>query len=117
MTAWGRLPRWKARALALAEIQTVINDAVVQQKRADAAQRKQAAAVEARRRADAQVHAAKRHQYYQDLYARLDAAEARCDALLDRERAKARARQALADAEAKYTSPPSADDVDGMTMN
>jgi hypothetical protein len=26
-TPWGVLPRWKARALALAEIQSVINDA------------------------------------------------------------------------------------------
>jgi hypothetical protein len=28
-TAYGRLPRWKARALAIAEIQTCLNEAEV----------------------------------------------------------------------------------------
>jgi hypothetical protein len=46
-----------------------------------------------------------------------DRLEAKADALLERENQKERARKALADAEEKFTAEPSADDVDGMTMN
>jgi hypothetical protein len=106
-TSWGVMPKWKARALALAEIQTVVAQAT----RNDALEREAAVA----------AHARKRAQYYRDLYDRCDRAEARCDALLAKEKikqaavalrreAEARAEAALLAAEAAYTAEPDPND-------
>jgi hypothetical protein len=102
-TAWGLMPKWKARALALGEIQAVVNAAA----RNDALERKAADAAAQRKAA---AHALERHEHYQRLYARLDAAEARCDALLEREKAKQAAHAALMAAEALYTAQSEGDD-------
>jgi hypothetical protein len=109
-THWGVMPRWKARALCLGEIQAVINATA----RNDAAtQRADAARAELKRRADA-AHALRRAQYYRDLYERCDRLEAYADRLLAREKerqqARARADAALAAAEELYTFPPPNDD-------
>jgi hypothetical protein len=97
MTPWGRLPRWKARAMALGEIQQVINDAAAGAKKPPPLAADTAIA-------DA-VARVKRRQYYADLYQRCDALEARCDALARKDAAKKKAAQALRDAEEKFTAP------------
>jgi hypothetical protein len=112
-TSWGKIPRWKARALALAEIQSVVNDAA------------EAAAPDAKKppplKADTVIADAiasrKRHQYYADLYSRCDALERRLDILASKDKAKRAAHAALMAAEAAFTAEPSEDDVEGMTMN
>jgi hypothetical protein len=109
MTSWGKMPRWKARALAIGEIQAVFNDAAK-------ATNKPAPDVNTLI-ADALAVADKRRAYYKDLYDRCDAAEARCDALLAKDKAKKNAAKALADAEEKFTEPPTMDDIAGMSMN
>jgi len=67
------------------------------------------------------VAAAKRRKHYQAMLDKCDELESRCDALLAKDIAKKAARRwadaAMAEAEERYTSPPSEADVDGMTMN
>jgi hypothetical protein len=101
-TSWGKLPRWKARALALGEIQAVVNDAaeLAAHEREEAKRRDEAA------RRKAAAHALARAEYYRNLHDRLNRAEARCDALLEKEKAKHAAHAALMAAEAACTAEP-----------
>jgi hypothetical protein len=107
------LPRWQMNALLNGAFNRIMSEVV----RSDSAASKPGKAAEAAERdkpppaADAAYQAAvdrvrhyQRRQHYKDLYARLDAAEARCDAAI-----------ALRDAEEKYTAAD--DDVDGMTKH
>jgi hypothetical protein len=92
------IEQWKLDALLRGAFNRTMAEMITcdeaQQARADAAERKRAAA-----------HAAARHGHYQRLYARCDAAEDRCDRLLAREKerqeARARVDAALRDAEEK----------------
>jgi hypothetical protein len=107
-TPWGILPRWKARALALAEIQTVINDAA--EPPTEPAEEQGPDPLEMLRKLG-------RIRELQRMAQRCDALLERYDLLEQRERLKAAAHAALMAAEKEFTAPPSQDDVDGMTMN
>jgi hypothetical protein len=116
-TKWGPMERWRAVALCIGEISAVVNDAAEQAKQ-DASftgggfGKSPAPTYESKPpplAADSTAYIAdaiakmKRRQYYRDMYARLDAAEARCEALLAKEKAKAAAHAALMAAEAAFT--------------
>ena len=104
-TSWGTLPRWKARALALSEIQSVVREARAKPpRRADDALGNQTPPSDTPetlaqdfRDAVAQVQ---RIRDTQAIMAKLDELEARMDAFACKERAK----QALLDAEEVFTS-------------
>jgi hypothetical protein len=100
-TPWGVLPRWKARALAIGEIQAVINDSATKQPLTDEEKPPPLAADTMFADAVARV---KRRQYYKDLYSRCDAIEQRLDILAAKEKAKMAAHAALMAAEAAFTA-------------
>jgi hypothetical protein len=106
-THWGVLARWKARALAIAEIQTVINDAA-EEPTAPSDDKPPPLAADTKI-ADA-VARMKRRQYYKDLYSRCDAVEQRLDILAAKDKAKKAAHAALMAAEAAFTAPEKDDD-------
>jgi hypothetical protein len=105
------MPRWKARALALAEIQAVVREAEARTdtsahttRRADALGNQtppaDAPATLARQFRDS-VEEIRRVRDRLELHRKLDELESRIDALACQERA----RQALLEAEAIFTSP------------
>jgi hypothetical protein len=104
-TSWGTMDRWKARALALAEIQSVVREATADKtRRADALGNQtppaDAPATLAREFKDS-VEEIRRVRDRLDLHRKLDELENRIDALACQERA----RRALLEAEALFTSP------------
>jgi hypothetical protein len=105
-TPWGVLPRWKARALAISQIQTVINDAADQPEPEEEGPdpmellRKWGKIRELQRMAQ-----------------RCDELLERYDLLEQRERLKAAAHDALMAAEKEFTPEPTMDDIADMTMN
>jgi hypothetical protein len=107
-TTWGKMDRWKARALALAEIQGVLREALADGKttrRADSLSNQtpppaDAPSTLARQFRDSMAEA-RRIRDRLDLHRKLDELEARIDALACQESA----RQALLEAEALFTSP------------
>ena len=101
-TSWGKMDRWKARALALAEIQTVVREARADTTKASGLGN-QTPATLARKFRDS-VDQIRQIRDKLDMARKLDELEARIDALTFAERA----RQALLDAEAEFTS----DDTD-----
>ena len=112
-TSWGIMPRWKARALALAEIQSVVREALADGKttrRADALGNQtppaDAPATLARKFRDS-MEEAHRIRDRLDLHRKLDELESRIDALALQERG----RQALLEAEAIFTSPEDDDNA------
>jgi hypothetical protein len=106
-THWGILPRWKARALALAEIQTVVNDA------ADPPEEPEEEGPDPMEL----LRKWGRIRELQKMAQRCDELLERYDLLEQRERLRAAAHDALMAAEKEFTPEPSADDVDGMTRN
>jgi hypothetical protein len=111
-TPWGLLPRWKARALAIGEIQAVINDAADQPSNEKPAPltADQSDPIELLRKLG-KVRELRR------MAERCDELLERYDLLEQRERLKAAAHDALMKAEAEFTPEPSPEDIDGMTMN
>ena len=105
-TSWGVLPRWKARALALAEIQSVVREARADTARSEGNQTPPADTPDtlARQFRDS-MEQAHRIRDRLELGRKLDELESRIDALALQERA----RQALLEAEALFTSPPEDD--------
>jgi hypothetical protein len=117
-TKWGPMERWRAVAMCIGEISAVVNDAAVEAKK-DASftgggfgkspaptyeSKPPPLAADAHARIADAVAAYKRRQYYRDLYDMCDRLEARADALLAKEKAKAAAHAALMAAEAAFTS-------------
>jgi hypothetical protein len=106
-TSWGTMPRWKARALALSEIQSVVREALADTttkttRRADANQTPPADAPATLAQAFRDsVDEIRRVRDRLELHRKLDELESRIDALACQQRA----RQALLEAEAIFTSP------------
>lgn len=108
-TSWGTMPRWKARALALSEIQSVVREALADTttkttRRGDALGNQtpppDAPATLAQAFRDS-VEEIRRVRDRLELHRKLDELESRIDALACQQRA----RQALLEAEAIFTSP------------
>ena len=109
-TSWGKMDRWKARALALAEIQTVVNEvAQLPHRRADAVENDDPSAALRRgfRDAVAQIRSIRDRQM---IMRKLDELENRIDTVAKREAAY----DALLKAEALFTS--SDDDERNSTL-
>lgn len=110
-TSWGKMDRWKARALALAEIQSVVNEvAQLPRRRADDALEnanddQSAALRRGFRDAVAQIRSIRDRQL---IMRKLDELENRIDMVAKREAAY----DALLKAEALFTSPDDSDDTD-----
>jgi hypothetical protein len=108
-TSWGTMPRWKARALALSEIQSVVREALADTtpkttRRADAVANQTLPADAPATLAQAfrdSVDEIRRVRDRLELHRKLDELESRIDALACQQRA----RQALLEAEAIFTSP------------
>jgi hypothetical protein len=114
-TQWGILPRWKARALALAEIQAVINDAA-ETPLTDEEKPPPLAADESPDPLE-QLRRLGKIRELQKMAQRSDELLERYELLEQRQRLKDAANAALMAAEKEFTAPPSLDDVDGMSMN
>src|ERR1700733_8042184 len=109
-TSWGTMPRWNARALALSEIQAIVREAearadtTTKTRRADALGNQtppsDTPATLARQFRDS-VEEIRRVRDRLELHRKLDELESRIDALA----CQRRARQALLEAEAIFTSP------------
>jgi hypothetical protein len=109
LTPWGVLPRWKARALAIAELQTIVNDAAEEAAPRTLLRDEDKPPPLAADRADPMDHLRRvmRVRELRRLGERCDALLERYDLLEKRDALKRVAAEALRAAEERFTTPDS----------